>query len=506
MSERKKGVVLSYIQVIISIIVNIVYVPILLKFLGKGEYGLHQLVGSFFSYINIFEACMSNAVLRNYCDALAHKDRVKANSTLYIAKKIYQVLGVVLMIVGIGILLSFRSFYYSSLTSSEIKEGTYMLVVLFVNMFISLNGSVYTTMVVGNERFVFFKGTMIVTQVIQPFLVFFLVRKQPYAIMVTLGFTVVNVLCVLCRYIYSRKLIGPIKKCRDVDKTIVKQILSLSSAVLLGTIADQIFWKADQVILGKLFNTAVIAVYSVGAQIYMIYMQFGMQIANVFYPRLSALYAEENGLKRVSDLFIKVGRLTLYILLLILTGFILFGKEFLQLWVGQGYEEAYYIAIIVMIPFSIDLAQNLGLVILQIVGQYNFRAKIYFVSAFLNIFTTIILAARYGIIGAAVSTGLSMLITNVIIMNIYYKRKTGLDINEYWKQVIMILLMSVLLMLMALFVKSISGLLFSNVIVLSGGILVYICVYVLLMYFFVMNNYERELIRSVISTKFAKCP
>ena len=275
---------------------------------------------------------------------------------------------------------------------------------------------------------------------------------------------------------------------------------------MLGTIADQIFWKADQVILGKLFNTAVIAVYSVGAQIYMIYMQFGMQIANVFYPRLSALYAEENGLKRVSDLFIKVGRLTLYILLLILTGFILFGKEFLQLWVGQGYEEAYYIAIIVMIPFSIDLAQNLGLVILQIVGQYNFRAKIYFVSAFLNIFTTIILAARYGIIGAAVSTGLSMLITNVIIMNIYYKRKTGLDINEYWKQVIMILLMSVLLMLMALFVKSISGLLFSNVIVLSGGILVYICVYVLLMYFFVMNNYERELIRSVISTKFAKCP
>ena len=54
MSERKKGVVLSYIQVVLSIVINIAYVPILLKMLGKSEYGLYQLVGSLFSYISIF--------------------------------------------------------------------------------------------------------------------------------------------------------------------------------------------------------------------------------------------------------------------------------------------------------------------------------------------------------------------------------------------------------------------------------------------------------------------
>ena len=45
-----------------------------------------------------------------------------------------------------------------------------------------------------------------------------------------------------------------------------------------------------------MFNTVVVAVYSVGAQIYMMYMQFGTQVSGVFYPRVSALYQEENGL------------------------------------------------------------------------------------------------------------------------------------------------------------------------------------------------------------------
>lgn len=48
MSERKKGAILSYIQVVLSAIVSVIYVPILLRYLGKSEYGLYQIVGSFF--------------------------------------------------------------------------------------------------------------------------------------------------------------------------------------------------------------------------------------------------------------------------------------------------------------------------------------------------------------------------------------------------------------------------------------------------------------------------
>ena len=87
-----------------------------------------------------------------------------------------------------------------------------------------------------------------------------------------------------------------------------------------------------------------------------------------------------------------------------------------------------------MVPFTIELIQNLGLPILQAMNKYGFRAKIYFASALLNVITTIILAKIMGITGAALSTGLSMFVTSGVILNLYYA-KIGFDIKGFWKNI-----------------------------------------------------------------------
>lgn len=76
----------------------------------------------------------------------------------------------------------------------------------------------------------------------------------------------------------------------------------------------------------------------------------------------------------------------------VLSGFVIFGKEFITLWVGPVYEPAYAMAIVVMVPFTIDIVQNLGLTILQVMNRYGFRAKMYFIAACLNIISTLFLA------------------------------------------------------------------------------------------------------------------
>lgn len=453
MSERKKGAILSYIQVVLSVAVSVIYVPILLRYLGQSEYGLYQIVGSFFSYISVFESCMSTGVLRNYCNALGSQDREAADVTLSMAKVIYRVMAVLMAIVGVVVLFAFRRFYASSFSAAEMKESSAILLLLFANMMVTMLGSVYLTILTGHEKFTFLKVLAIIIQVAQPFFVILCVRKIPYAITVSTVIVVLNVLTVLMRYLYvTHKLKIKIVK-KKKNRKVIREIVGLSATILLGCIADQIFWKTDQVILGKLFSTAVVAVYSVGAQIYMMYMQFGTQIASVFYPKVSILYQEENGNQKVSDLFVRVGRVTFMIIMLILSGFIVFGKEFLLIWVGEGYTEAYYVAIVVMIPFSVDLAQNLALAILQVKKQYGFRAKIYLLSAMINVVTTVILTSYFGIIGAAISTGLSMFITSGLIMNWYYLKKASLDIRKFWKETLPIIIATLLLTTGALLLK-----------------------------------------------------
>lgn len=500
MSERKKGAILSYIQVVLSVAVSVIYVPVLLRYLGQSEYGLYQIVGSFFSYISVFESCMSTGVLRNYCNALGSQDKEAADVTLSMAKVIYRVMAALMVVAGVIVLFAFRSFYASSFTASELKESSAILLLLFANMMVTLLGSVYLTILTGHEKFTFLKVLAIIIQVAQPFFVILCVRKIPYAITVSTVIVVFNVLTVLMRYLYvTRKLkIRIVKKKRN--RKVIGEIVGLSATILLGCIADQIFWKTDQVILGKLFSTTVVAVYSVGAQIYMMYMQFGTQIASVFYPKVSILYQEENGLQKVSDLFIRVGRATFFVILLVLSGFIIFGREFLLVWVGEGYEAAYWVAIIVMLPFSVDLAQNLGLCILQVKGQYGFRAKIYLLSALLNIITTVLFARRIGITGAALSTGISMFLTSGLIMNWFFQKRVGLNMIKLWKTTIGIISLAVLLTGAACFIK---GMIWHDpvsVIQLGLGILLYTIVYGAVMFLFAADPAERELLQRFLKT------
>lgn len=501
MNERNKGVILSYIQVFLNVIVKIIYVPLLLHFLGKNEYGLYQLAGSFFSYVTVFESSISGGVLRNYCKAVDLHDDNLANDTLSTARKIYRVLSLLIAIAGIILSFVFHAFYRSSLSSYELLEGTIILGVLFINMIITVLGSVYLTIITGNEKFIFINVLNIVKEIVQPFLVILFVIRIPYALVIVVVMTVLNLLAVMLRYLYTRNKLGIIIKGSNSDPTLVKEIMGLASTILLASIADQIFWKADQLILGKLYGTAIVAVYSVGSQIYNIYMQFGIKISGIYYPKASSLYYEENGLKKVSDLFTEIGRITFLILMLILSGFIIFGKEFLLFWVGQGYEQAYYVALVVMIPFSIDLAQNIGLSILQITGQYGFRAKMYLFAAFLNIVSTIVMSIYMGMVGAALSTGLTMLITSGFIMNWYYSKKVGLNIKEYWEKCLPIIMWTICLTSVMFLIKQ---KFLGNIISFVGfmlQILVYIIIYYFCMHKFVMNAEEKKLVSQALHRK-----
>ena len=173
--------------------------------------------------------------------------------TLSMAKVIYRVMTVLMAIVGVVVLFAFRRFYASSFSAAEMKESSAILLLLFANMMVTMLGSVYLTILTGHEKFTFLKVLAIIIQVAQPFFVILCVRKIPYAITVSTVIVVLNVLTVLMRYLYvTHKLKTKIVK-KKKNRKVIREIVGLSATILLGCIADQIFWKTDQVILGKLF-------------------------------------------------------------------------------------------------------------------------------------------------------------------------------------------------------------------------------------------------------------
>lgn len=104
-------------------------------------------------------------------------------------------------------------------------------------------------------------------------------------------------------------------------------------------------------------------------------MAFLTAISGVLLPRATTMVTN-NSSDELSELFIKTDRIQYMILSFILVGFILVGKDFIKLWEGDGYSDAYIIAIIVMLPLTIPLIQTMGINILQDKNMHKFRSKI----------------------------------------------------------------------------------------------------------------------------------
>ena len=490
-NQRKIGIILSYIYTATHVVVNLLYVPLLLRTIGQSEYGLYQLVGSLIAYISVMESLLSAGVVRYYCKYKNENNQEKMENVLAISQRIYSVFSLIVCVCGVALIFAFKSLYVSSLSPFEMQESIIMLVLLIANIIINIMNYVYVAVITASERFIFLKVISILSTIVQPALVYLLIKKYPYAIVIVISVVLINLLVAFVRRIYSKKVLNATIHYHGKDSEFVKGLFQLSSTILFALIADQIFWKADQLVIGKVLNTSAVAVYSVGSQIYMNYTPLGTAISSVFMSRLSKLYDVEKDMQSISELFIKVGRIAFLFLGLVLCGFILFGQDFIELWAGEGYKEAYYVAVIIMIPLTVDAMQNLGLSILQIMNKYGFRGKVYFAIAIVNIITTVLLVKTVGIVGAAISTAISMAIGNGVIMNFYYS-KLGLNMRKFWKEIIKFLPAVVIALIGGIFLQKIY---FANAAIsLVFHIVSFVIIYASSIFIFGLTKKEKALI------------
>ena len=186
----------------------------------------------------------------------------------------------------------------------------------------------------------------------------------------------------------------------------------------------------------------------------------------------------------------------------IITGFVIFGKYFITLLYGESYETAYYMACILMIPVTIPLIQNVGLNIIQAKNKYKFRTVVFFFIAIANVMVSIPLAKLYGGIGAAMGTGLSLIIGQVIIMNVYYQKKIHINIIKFWKEILKMSIPVIICFTLGLFSYKIIG--NRGIIVFILEIVVYTAIYSLLMWNFGMNLDEKNLFKRMVNIALKK--
>ena len=480
--EIKFGAVIGYINLVVNVLITLLYTPLMLKLMGQSEYGLYSLVTSIIAYFSVLDMGFGNAMIRFVSKSKAKKEREKEAKINGMFLFLYLIMGLISLILGIVVFNNSSTIFSASLSKTELEKAKILLIILLANVTLSFPLSVFDSYVVANEKFVFAKVLSLLKTTLKPLLMIPLLLFGYKSIAMALVVTGLNIAChiITLVFCFSKLKMKITFKTREFDKGLLKEISTYSFFIFLNIIVDNVFNNTDQIILGITSGTIAVSIYAVASQITQMNTQCSTIISGLFLPRITKLLEEKDADKKISDIFIKVSRIQLYIMSLILSGFIVFGKIFIKFWAGEKYMDAYYIVLLIIGPGLIPLTQNIGISVIQAKNIHQFRSIIYIFIAIINVVISIPLAKMYQGIGAAIGTAFANLCGQIVAMNIYYYKKAKLDIPTYWKNFInLIIKVAVLTLFFVLIINKLNitiltFLLLGFIFILSYMVLVYI--------------------------------
>ncbi|MCC8152219.1 MAG: polysaccharide biosynthesis C-terminal domain-containing protein, partial [Lachnospiraceae bacterium] len=204
-------------------------------------------------------------------------------------------------------------------------------------------------------------------------------------------------------------------------------------SVFIVVIVEQIYLILEDILIAEFDSAAALEVYSVGMSFHKYFMKFSTTISKVMAPRFFLRIDSGADKNKVTEMLIKVSRIQAIPILLVLSGLIVYGKEFIHLWVGESYDAAYYIMLVTLIPYSFELVGNLRNVILQARGLYMKRSILYLITSLINVVLTIWWLKVFGIVGAAAATGFGVML-GYIGVTVILKRDGIVDNRRYLKE------------------------------------------------------------------------
>lgn len=504
-NQLKAGVVLNYVVIILNTVVGLLYTPYMLRMMGQSEYGLYSLVASVIAYLTVLDLGFGNAIVRYTAKFRAEKKTEEQYEMFGMFFLLYLVIGIIAFGIGLGLYFNVGTLFGNTMTAVELDRARIMMLLLVANLAFTFPMSIWGSIIQAYEDFVFQKSLNIFRIILNTAVMICLLHFGYKAVAMVVVQTIFNVLTLVLNFIYCRRKLNIhiYFRFKHFHWGFLKEVAIYSFWIFLNAIMDRVYWSTGQFVLGAIVGTAAVAVFAIAIQLEGMYMQFSTAISSVFLPKVTAMVATNRSRKEISDLFIRTGRIQYIVLAYILSGFIIFGRQFIELWAGAGYTDAYIISLLFFIPLTVPLIQNLGITILQARNEMKFRSVLYIIIALVSLAMQIVLTRYFGGIGCAMGVSGALVVGQILIMNVYYRRRQDLDIKTFWKEISkmsiipIVLIFSSMLVIRHFFALDSWG-------KLILGIAAFSLVYIPLFFRFSMTDDERNLFISMFHKIFDK--
>lgn len=426
MNERRIGALLGYALLGLTAVVAFFLTPFLVSQLGKAQFGVYSIVGSLAAYFILLDLGLGDTVIRYIVRFRRQQDAAGLANFMAIMLGIYGCIALALLAIGAGIYAALPTLFGNSLTPDELVLLKHMFLVVLAGGAVTILLNPFSGVLTAYERFVLSRGLDVVLQVGTALAVVAVLLMGFKAVAVVAVMTIATLAVAVFKATYAMTRLGVGVRFTALPAGFLKEIAAYAGPIFTVVVVELIYWRLNNIIVGSMIGAAAVAVYAIAVSFQKHFMRLVTAISRVMYPRIiDRIEAGASGAE-LTDLLVRISRVQAIVLLPVLIGMIVFGREFLNLWLGPDFEAAYPVMLMTLIPYAFELVGNVRNMVLQVKGLYWIRALMVLAISLLNVVVAIALIPRFGIYGAAIGTGLGIAVGFVAVTALLQLR-AGID-------------------------------------------------------------------------------
>lgn len=353
-SRMLKNSIFLYTRMFVIMGINLITVRLLLKALGETDYGLYNVVGGVVTMLTFVSTSMSSAAQRFFAYYIGRNDKEQLIKVFRVSLFIF--LLIVLATIPVAETIGLW-FVKNKLTIPSERYDAALWVYHFSVISFAFNLLVvpFRAMVLSTERMDFFAVITMIESGMKLIMVFFISGDfhQDKLIIYSLLFTFVIIFNYLAYALFVKVKNKYLSYVPLFERYYFNQLFSYCSWYLFGTIATVVRGQGINILLNIFFNPIVNAARALAYQVNSAVEAFVSSFYSAVRPQIVKRFAA-NELDSLHALLLKSTFLSFYLVLLISAPLFVWMPNILELWLGEVPEYTVLFTRLVIINSMIE--------------------------------------------------------------------------------------------------------------------------------------------------------
>lgn len=426
------------IGLIISFIARIIFI----KILGAEYLGLNGLFTNILTVLTLAELGVGSAIIYSLYKPLAEKDNEKLKMLMNLYKKVYRIIGIIILIIGM-LITPFLNVFIKDMPNIANISLIYILFV--INTSVSYFYSFKRNLIIADQNryiaTIYRYACYIVMNIIQ--IAYILTFKEYFGfLIIQIVFTIIENILVSIKadkmYPYLKE-----KEIPKLDKETKNEIIKNTKAMMMHKVGGIVVNSTDNILISIFVGLTEVGKYSNYILIITALNTIISQIYNSLTAGVGNLYVEKDK-NKMYEVFKKVNFLTFTVTFFSSIFLMILFNDAIQIMSNKEYLFTIPIVFVIVLNFYIATMRKSVLSFREATGLfYKDRYKA-ILEAGINLLASIILAKQFGIIGILIGTTISSITTCVwiepyILYKYCFGRKLRQYFFEYFKYIILTL-------------------------------------------------------------------